>query len=152
LICLIVSLFPPSPYLSTSLSPRLSISPFLPAKTQCENSKQIFPEKELRGHRSQFPHSCVCERFIYSHDRSAYSAAGKYVDRSWEYINHRHMNVGKLGLRPCNSQKRNTQMGFSLQCITHKPPSPFLPPFLTSIPLPPFLTSILSSLHSISPL
>jgi hypothetical protein len=26
------------------------------------------------------PHSCVCER-------SAYSAAGKYVDRSWEYVN-----------------------------------------------------------------
>jgi hypothetical protein len=24
---------------------------------------------------------------MYSQDRSAYSAAGKYVDRSWEYIN-----------------------------------------------------------------
>ncbi len=36
---------------------------------------------------SIFPYSCVCERLIYSHDRSAYSAAGKYVDRSWEYIN-----------------------------------------------------------------
>ena len=35
--------------------------------------------------QSQFPHSCVCERFIYFLDRSAYSAAGKYVDRSWEY-------------------------------------------------------------------
>ncbi len=32
--------------------------------------------------QSEFPHSCVCERFIYSNDRSAYSAAGKYVDRS----------------------------------------------------------------------
>ncbi len=31
---------------------------------------------------------CVCERFIYSHYWSAYSAAGKYVDGSWEYINH----------------------------------------------------------------
>jgi hypothetical protein len=30
---------------------------------------------------------CVCERFIYSHNRSVYSAAGKYVDRSWEYMN-----------------------------------------------------------------
>jgi hypothetical protein len=29
----------------------------------------------------------VCERFIYFQDRSAYSATGKYVDRSWEYIN-----------------------------------------------------------------
>jgi hypothetical protein len=35
-----------------------------------ENLNQIFPEKELRGH-----------------NRSAYSAAGKYVNRSWEYIN-----------------------------------------------------------------
>jgi hypothetical protein len=40
--------------------------------------------------QSQFPHSCVCERFIYSHHRSAYSAAGKYVNRSWEYINRSH--------------------------------------------------------------
>jgi hypothetical protein len=32
--------------------------------------------------------------FIYSLDWSAYSAAGKYVDRSWEYlIAHRHMDV-----------------------------------------------------------
>jgi hypothetical protein len=36
----------------------------------------------------------ICERFIYFQDHSAYSAAGKNVDRSWEYINaHRHMNV-----------------------------------------------------------
>jgi hypothetical protein len=27
------------------------------------------------------------ERLIYSHNRSSCSAAGKYVDRSWEYIN-----------------------------------------------------------------
>ncbi len=37
---------------------------------------------------SQFLHSYICERFIHFQDRSAYSAAGKYVDRSWEYINH----------------------------------------------------------------
>ncbi len=45
--------------------------------------------------QSQFPHSGVCERFIYSHDRSAYSAAGNtYVDRSWEYINRLHVEIG----------------------------------------------------------
>jgi hypothetical protein len=38
-----------------------------------EISKQIFPEKEYR-HLS--PNSCVCERFIYSYDWSAYSAGG----------------------------------------------------------------------------
>ncbi len=32
-------------------------------------------------------HSYICERFIYFQDRSAYSAAGKYVARSWEYMN-----------------------------------------------------------------
>jgi hypothetical protein len=36
---------------------------------------------------SQFLHSYISERFIYFQDRFAYSAAGKYVDRSWEYIN-----------------------------------------------------------------
>jgi hypothetical protein len=45
------------------------------------------PRKGIAQPQSQFPHSCVCERFIYYQDRSAYSAAGKYVDRSWEYIN-----------------------------------------------------------------
>jgi hypothetical protein len=39
-------------------------------RTNTENSKQIL---ELQ---SQFPHSCVCERFLYTHDRFAYSAAG----------------------------------------------------------------------------
>jgi hypothetical protein len=50
------------------------------------NLKQIIPEKELRGLSHNF-HIHVCERLIYSYNRSAYSAAGKYVDRSWEYIN-----------------------------------------------------------------
>ncbi len=35
---------------------------------------------------SQFLHSYICERFIYFQDRSAHSAAGKFVSRSWEYI------------------------------------------------------------------
>ncbi len=60
-----------------------------------ENLKQKFPEKELSSFQSQFSHSCVCERFLYSQNRSAYSAAGKYVDWSWEYIykSLRRMNV-----------------------------------------------------------
>ncbi len=55
--------------------------------------KEIFKEKELRDHSPNFHiHVSVCDRFIYSHDRSAYSAAGKYMDRSWE-IAHRQMNM-----------------------------------------------------------
>jgi hypothetical protein len=37
--------------------------------------------------RSQFLHSCVCERFIYCQDRSTYFPAAEYSDRSWKYIN-----------------------------------------------------------------
>jgi hypothetical protein len=45
--------------------------------------KQIFPEKELHGLSPNFHiHVSVSDLYVYSHDRSAYSAAGKYVDRS----------------------------------------------------------------------
>jgi hypothetical protein len=45
-------------------------------RTNTENWKQIFPEKELHGHSTvPIPYSCVCEGFIYSHDGYAYSAA-----------------------------------------------------------------------------
>ena len=52
-----------------------------------ENSKQIFPEMKLRGLSPNSYAHVSGERFIYFHDRSAYSAAGKYVGLSWEYIN-----------------------------------------------------------------
>ncbi len=63
-----------------------------PAKQlQCEHAipkiPNNIPRKGIARPQSQFSHSCVCERLIYFHDRSAYSAAGKYVGRSWEYIN-----------------------------------------------------------------
>ncbi len=57
------------------------------AKTQYQKFETNIPRKGIARPQSQFPHSCVCERFIYFHNRSAYSAAGKYVDRLWEYIN-----------------------------------------------------------------
>ncbi len=77
--------------------------------TNAENLKQIFPRKRNCATQSQFPRSCVCEQFTYSHHRSAYLAAGKYVDRSWEYINSSQTHeLGKLRPRPRNSQKRNT--------------------------------------------
>jgi hypothetical protein len=66
-------------------------------RTNAENLKPNNPRKGIARPQSQFPHSCVCERFIYSNSNgpSAYSAAGKYVDRSWDYIiAQRLMNVG----------------------------------------------------------
>jgi hypothetical protein len=45
---------------------------------------------------------------IYFQDQSAYSAAGKYVDQSWESINRSQTHECGNGLRLPNSQKRNT--------------------------------------------
>ncbi len=68
-----------------------------------------YPRKEIARPQSQFSHLCVCERFIYSHVRSAYSAAGKYCGHilgiyklltdTWSW---------KLVLRPRNSLSGNT--------------------------------------------
>ncbi len=46
------------------------------AKTKYQNFETNIPRIGISGSQSQFPHSCVCERFIYSQDRSAYSAGG----------------------------------------------------------------------------
>jgi hypothetical protein len=46
------------------------------AKTKYLNFETNIPRKGISGSQSQFPHSWVCERFIYSHDRSAYFAGG----------------------------------------------------------------------------
>ncbi len=46
------------------------------AKNQYRKFETNNPRKGIERPRFQFPHSCGCERFIYSHNRSAYSAAG----------------------------------------------------------------------------
>jgi hypothetical protein len=37
----------------------------------------VFSRNETVQTRSQFPQSCICERFIYSHDWSTYFASAK---------------------------------------------------------------------------
>jgi hypothetical protein len=87
------------------------------AKTQYRKFEINIPRKGIPRPKAQIPHSYVCERFIYSHDRSAYVAAGKYVDRSWELKNHSQTHeYRKWELRPRKSFSGNTEMGFSLQC------------------------------------
>ncbi len=52
------------------------------------------PRKGIVRPHSKITHSCVCERFIYSHHRSAYSAAGNmWNDPGNIQITHRHMNA-----------------------------------------------------------
>jgi hypothetical protein len=46
------------------------------AKTKYRYFETNVPRNGISGSQSQFPHSCVCERFLYSHGRSAYSAGG----------------------------------------------------------------------------
>ncbi len=61
----------------------------------------------MRGHSPNFHiHMFVSELYISTNDLPILLQENN-VDRSW-----------KLGLRPRNSQKRNTYMGFSLQCST----------------------------------
>ncbi len=48
--------------------------------TLCRKFETYIPRNETARLRSQFLHSCICERFIYSQDQSS-------ADRSWEYIN-----------------------------------------------------------------
>jgi hypothetical protein len=50
-------------------------------------NETVISKTESKYSVSQFRHSYICERFIYFQDQSACSAAGKCVDRSWEYIN-----------------------------------------------------------------
>ncbi len=58
------------------------------AKTKCRKLETNIPRKGISVSQSQSPHSCFCERIIYSHDGSAFTAGGNmYVDRSWESIN-----------------------------------------------------------------
>jgi hypothetical protein len=50
-------------------------------------SHLCIPRKGIARPQSQFPHSCVCERFISSQDRSTYFPGAEQADQSWEYIN-----------------------------------------------------------------
>ncbi len=47
------------------------------AKTVYRKFETNIPRNETARPQAQFLHECFCERFIYSHDRSAYSAPGK---------------------------------------------------------------------------
>ncbi len=47
------------------------------AKTQYQKLETNIPRKGTARLQYQFLHPCFCERFIYLHNQSAYSAAGK---------------------------------------------------------------------------
>ncbi len=59
---------------------------------QYRKSDLCIPRKETVRPRSRL-HSCICERFIYSQNLSAYLAAAKIGRPILEYITHRYMIV-----------------------------------------------------------
>ncbi len=61
-----------SPFLSLSMSRRSSLLTGEHCKDTIPQIGTYITRKEIAQPQSQFPHSCVCGRFIYSHDRSAY--------------------------------------------------------------------------------
>jgi hypothetical protein len=64
------------------------------ARTKCRKFETNISRKGISQSQSQFPHSCVCERIIYSHDGSSFSAGGNmWTDAGNISIAHRHMNV-----------------------------------------------------------
>ncbi len=77
-----------------------------------ENSKQIFPESKLRSALSQFLHSCICKRFIYSHDRFRKRNTAKNADRSCEYIN-------RFQIHECRNWERGRAVSFLGIFVTH---------------------------------
>ncbi len=72
--------------------------PFLTVETEANSlqrkSHLCIPSLGIARPQSQFPYSCVCERFIYSQDRSTYFLQqNRQIDCGNIEIAHRHMNV-----------------------------------------------------------
>ncbi len=107
------------PHSLANLAPFLILpqsNPHTLQRTNSKNSKQIFPEKELHVHSPNFHiHVSVSDLYIPTINLPILlqeicgPILGKYksLTDTWMW---------KLGLMPHNSQKRNTKMGFSLQC------------------------------------
>ncbi len=76
--------------------------------------------KGISGSQSQFPPSCVCERFIYSHNRPGYSAGGNMQTdpRSLGlYKSLTETRMLKLGLRPRYSLKIARKLASRMQIL-----------------------------------
>ncbi len=88
------------------------------AKNQYRKFETYIPRKGIARPQSQFLHSCVCERLVYSHDRSAYSAAGNMWTNPGN-CSQTH-ECGNWDWGRAIPRKGNTEMGFSLQSIGRK--------------------------------
>ncbi len=95
-LCLCTSSYPIG--LSPPPIPRKKRQRIYAAKTGYRKFETNIARNETARPQFQFLHSCFSERFKYSHDPSADSAAGKQVDRSCKSLTETW--IWKLGLRP----------------------------------------------------
>jgi hypothetical protein len=58
---------------------------FLSGRALQRKSYLCISRKGIAWPQSQFPHSCIYERFIYSQDLSTYFPAAEKAERWWEY-------------------------------------------------------------------
>jgi hypothetical protein len=84
------------------------------AKNQCRKFETIILRKGIAQPQSQFAHSSVCERDLYIPTIDLSILLQEICEPI--LIDHRHMNV-EIETEAAHSHKRNTRMGFSLQCI-----------------------------------
>jgi hypothetical protein len=61
--------------------------------TLLRKSHLCIPRTGIVQSQSQFPHSCVCERFIHSQDWSTFLQQNMQTDPGNIQISHRHLNV-----------------------------------------------------------
>ncbi len=79
----------------------------------------MYSQKRNCAAQYQFPHSCICERFIYSQNRSTYFPAAKYIGRPIVgiYKSLAETWMWKLGLTACNSFSGNICFEFLVLCL-----------------------------------
>ncbi len=102
------------PHQSHSRTP-LGNSAYLPHTVPEIRFTVCIPRNETARPRSQFLHSCVCERFVYSQDRSAYLAAAKKNKQTDPgKVAHRYMTwkLGDITLWFCFGNNEAAQFHF----------------------------------------
>ncbi len=78
-------------------------------------SKLCIPRNKTARPHPQFPHSCICELCVYSHDRSTCSKIGRPIVRVYKSLIDTWM--WKLGTRPSSFMSGNIWFAFSVKCL-----------------------------------